>query len=80
MGSTESIKSAVEEGLGTSILSRWAARKECRYGSLKAAVFKEDKFVRDFSMVYRKSKEPPHTIEQFMGFLRRYPYNKLLND
>ena len=80
MGSTESIKSAVEEGLGTSILSRWAARKECRYGSLKAAVFKEDKFVRDFSMVYRKSKEPPHTIEQFMGFLRRYPYNKLLSD
>ena len=80
MGSTESIKSAVEEGLGTSILSKWAARKECRYGSLKAAVFKEDKFVRDFSMVYRKSKEPPHTIEQFMGFLRRYPYNKLLSD
>ncbi len=79
MGSTESIKSAVEEGLGTSILSRWAARKECRYGSLKTAVFKEDKFVRDFSLVYKKSKEPSHTIEQFIGFLRRYPFNKLLN-
>ena len=79
MGSTESIKSAVEEGLGTSIMSKWAARKETKYGSLKQAVFKEDKFVRDFSLVYKKSKEPSHTIEQFMGFLRRYPFNKLLN-
>ncbi len=80
MGSTESIKGAVEEGLGTSIMSRWAARKEVKYGSLKASVFKEDKFVRDFSLVYKKSKEQSHTIEQFMGFLRRYPYNKLLNN
>ncbi|KPK01256.1 MAG: hypothetical protein AMK71_06255 [Nitrospira bacterium SG8_35_4] len=79
MGSTESIKGAVEEGLGTSIMSRWAARKEIRYGSLKTSVFKEDKFVRDFSLLYKKSKEQSHTIEQFMGFLRRYPYSKLLN-
>ncbi len=79
MGSTESIKNAVEEGMGTSILSKWAARKECKFGTIKAAFFKEDKFVRDFSMVYKKSKEPSHTLEQFMGFLRRYPYNKLLN-
>lgn len=79
MGSTESIKSAVEEGLGTSILSRWATRKESRYGSLKTAVFKEDKFLRDFSLVHRKAKEPSHTIEQFMGFVRRYQYSKLLN-
>ena len=79
MGSTESIKTAVEEGLGTSILSKWAARKEVRYGSLKTAVFKEDKFVRDFSVVFKKSKEPSHTIEQFTGFLRRYPFNKLLS-
>jgi len=78
MGSTESIKSAVEEGLGVSVLSRWAARKECRYGSLKTAVFKEDKFIRDFSLVYRKSKEPSHTVEQFIGFLRKYPFSKLL--
>jgi DNA-binding transcriptional LysR family regulator len=78
MGSTESIKTAVEEGLGTSILSKWAARKELRYGSLKTAAFKEDKFIRDFSLVFKKSKEPSHTIEQFTGFLRRYPFNKLL--
>jgi DNA-binding transcriptional LysR family regulator len=79
MGSTESIKSAVEEGLGTSILSRWAVKKEGKYGSLKTAVFKEEKFVRDFSLVSKKSKEPSHTVEQFTAFLRRYPFNKLLN-
>lgn len=79
MGSTESIKGAVEEGLGTSILSKWASKKECKYGSLKTAAFKEEKFVRDFSLVFRKSKEPSHTVEQFIGFLRRYPFNKLLS-
>jgi DNA-binding transcriptional LysR family regulator len=79
MGSTEAIKSAVEEGLGTSILSRWAARKESKYGSLKTAAFKEDKCLRDFALIFKKSKEPTHTVEQFMAFLRKYPYNKLLN-
>ena len=79
MGSTEAIKSAVEEGLGTSILSRWATRKETKYGSLKTATFKEDKCLRDFSLIFKKSKEPTHTVDQFMAFLRKYPYNKLLN-
>ncbi|OGW65963.1 MAG: hypothetical protein A3J72_06930, partial [Nitrospirae bacterium RIFCSPHIGHO2_02_FULL_40_19] len=43
MGSTESIKSAVEEGLGVSIVSKWAAKKEIRYGTLKTASLKEDR-------------------------------------
>jgi|Deesub1362A_J573_1020465.scaffolds.fasta_scaffold01838_4 DNA-binding transcriptional LysR family regulator len=80
LGSTESIKGAVEEGLGTSIMSRWAIRKEVKYGTLKTAVFKEDKLIRDFSLIYKKSKEHSHTVEQFMAFLRRYPFNKLLNE
>ncbi len=79
MGSTESIKGAVEEGLGVSIVSRWAAKKESRYGILKTATFKEDKFVRDFSLIRRKSKESSHTVERFIDFLKRYPFDKLLN-
>ncbi len=79
MGSTESIKGAVEEGLGISIVSMWAAKKEVRYGSLKTATFKEDKLVRDFSLIYRKSKkEPSHPLENFLTFLKRYPFSKLL--
>lgn len=79
MGSTESIKGAVEEGLGVSIVSRWAAKKESRYGILKTATFKEDKFVRDFSLIRRRAKESSHTVERFIDFLKNYPFDKLLN-
>lgn len=78
MGSTESIKGAVEEGLGVSIISRWAAKKEAHYGSLRTATFKEDKFMRDFSLVRRRAKESSHTVDRFTDFLRHYPFNKLL--
>jgi len=78
MGSTESIKGAVEEGLGVSIVSRWAAKKESRYGSLKTTTFKEDKFVRDFSLLYRKARDSSHTLDKFLGFLKRYSFDKLL--
>ncbi len=78
MGSTESIKSAVEEGLGVSILSKWAAKKEIRYGTLKTVPFKEDKFVRDFSLLYRKAKDTSFTLDRFLGFLKKYPFEKQL--
>jgi len=79
MGSTESIKGAVEEGLGLSIVSRWAVRKENRFGSLKTATFKEDRFMRDFSLLYQKSKESSYLLDKFIGFLKKYPFERLLN-
>jgi DNA-binding transcriptional LysR family regulator len=78
MGSTESIKGAVEEGLGVSIVSKWAAKKEKRYGSIKTVTFKEEKFLRDFYLLRRKSKESSHTIEKFIAFLKQYPFDKQL--
>ncbi len=78
MGNTESIKGSVEEGLGVSIISRWAAKKEIRYGSLKVATFKEDKFIRDFALLYRKSQTRSHTLERFLTFLKAYPFDQLL--
>jgi DNA-binding transcriptional LysR family regulator len=79
MGSTESIKGAVEEGLGVSIISMWAAKKEKRYGTLKTATFKEERFIRDFSLLRRKAKESSHTVERFISFLKSYPFDKLLS-
>ncbi len=79
MGSTASIKSAVEEGLGVSILSKWAVKKEVKYGVIKTAGFKDETFKRDFSLVYKKSKEPSHTLQSFLKFLKKYPFDKLLN-
>ncbi len=79
MGSTASIKSAVEEGLGVSIASKWAVKKEVKYGVIKTANFKDEKFKRDFSLVYKKAKEPSHTLQSFLRFLKKYPFDKLLN-
>jgi DNA-binding transcriptional LysR family regulator len=79
MGSTESIKGAVEEGLGVSIVSRWATKKETRYGSLKTATFKEQKIVRDFSLLNRKPGSSSHALDKFLGFLKNYSFDKLLN-
>ncbi|MEK7698080.1 MAG: selenium metabolism-associated LysR family transcriptional regulator [Nitrospirota bacterium] len=78
MGSTESIKSAVEEGLGVSIVSRWAAKKEIRYGTLKTASLKEDRFMRDFSLLYRKAKDTSFTLDKFLTFLKKYPFDRQL--
>jgi len=79
MGSTESIKFAVEEGLGVSIISKWAIKKEIRCGTLKTATFKEDKFVRDFSLLRHKAKGSSYVVDNFLEFLKSYPFNKLLN-
>jgi len=78
MGSTESIKGAVEEGLGVSILSKWATKKETRFGILKTATFKEEKIIRDFSLLYRKPKNYSHALDKFLGYLKRYNFDKLL--
>jgi len=78
MGSTESIKSAVEEGLGVSIVSKWATKKEVHYKTLKTVTFREAKFEREFSLLRRKIKGSTYTLDTFLGFLRGYPFDKLL--
>lgn len=79
LGSTEAIKSAVEEGMGISIISAWAAKKELRYGTLKTAQFKEMKFLRNFSLIYPKGNIKSYIFEQFLDFLKIYPFDELLN-
>lgn len=74
LGSTEAIKTAVEDGLGLSIVSAWAARKELKAGSLVAATFKDAKFSRHFTLIQRKNTFASHTQEEFLEFLKIYPY------
>ncbi len=78
LGSTEAIKDAVENRLGVSIISRWAARKESRYGTLRLLSLKEEKMVRDFSLVINKNSVASNSLEEFLAFLKNYPYEKLL--
>lgn len=79
LGSTEAIKDAVENGLGVSIISRWAARKEKKYGTLHLLGIKEEKMVRDFSLVVNKNSVSSNSLEEFLTFLRAFPFDTLLS-
>ena len=78
-GSTEAIKDAVENGLGVSIISRWAARKESKYGTLRLLSLKEEKMVRDFSLIINKNSISYNALEEFLTFLKAFPFNELLS-
>ena len=73
LGSTEAIKSAVEEGMGVSILSAWAVRQAIKHGTLKATTFKDVKFHRNFSIISPKRNYCTHTAKEFLNFLKVYP-------
>jgi len=79
LGSTEAIKHTVENGMGVSIVSRWAALKEAKFGTLKLLSFKEEKMMRDFSLVSQKYSVFSHAVEEFLDYLKSYPYDKLLS-
>ncbi len=79
LGSTQAIKEAVENGLGVSIISRWSARKELRFGTLHTLNFKEEKMVRNFSLLTHRNSVSSHATEEFLSYLKSYPFDKLLS-
>ena len=79
LGSTEAIKEAVENGMGVSIVSKWAARKEAKYGSLKLVTPKEEKILRTFSLITVK-KVVSHAVDEFLVYLKSYPYDNLFSE
>ncbi|MBZ0156133.1 MAG: LysR family transcriptional regulator [Alphaproteobacteria bacterium] len=80
LGGTESIKEAVESGMGISIVSRWAARKELRYGTLRMITPKEEKILRDFSLIMPKNAVISHAVDEFLSYLKAYHYDTLLSE
>jgi len=78
LGSTEAIKDAVENGVGLSIVSKWAIRKERRYGSIDMLKFKEGKMLRDFSLIFSRNAVTSYATEEFLNYIKKYPYTKLL--
>ncbi len=79
LGSTEAIKEAVERGVGLSIVSKWAIRKESKAGTVASLVFKEGRMLRDFSLIFNKNTVTSYAVEEFLNFLRQYSYAKLIN-
>jgi len=57
LDSTESIKSAVEAGLGVGFVSRWAISKELELGTLKIGQVRGLQMARHFSLVTRTGPE-----------------------
>ncbi|MGX6444058.1 LysR family transcriptional regulator [Neobacillus sp. K501] len=68
-GSTQLIKESVEAGLGVSLLSYWAVRKECSMGTLKILDVKQLPITRDFSVVLR-SPFQTKALNVFLELLR----------
>lgn len=79
LGSTEAIKEAVESGIGISIISAWAARKECKHNTLRTISLKEEKFYRDFSLIFHKNTILTHSVDEFLTYLKGYSFDKLIS-
>ncbi len=80
LGSIGSVKEAVERGMGVSVVSKWAIRKEIKNGTLKMLVPKEGRILRKFSLVIQKNSVLTHAVDEFVSYLKAYPYENLSLD
>ena len=71
LGSPESIKGAIEAGMGISILSRSTIDKELQLRTL-TCVELEPRLERPFSFVHQKQKFRVRAIEELLDFARTY--------
>jgi len=74
MGSTESIKAAVESGNGIAMLSRWAVKKEVEDGRLKTISLREGGISRDLTLIYPKKQHLSHADKELILFIKNYAY------
>ncbi|MFZ3089021.1 MAG: selenium metabolism-associated LysR family transcriptional regulator [Nitrospirota bacterium] len=77
LGSTEAIKTAVEQGMGVSILSRWAVKKEVQFGTIKVNSFKDIQLMRNFSIIFPKRGSLSNTATEFLEFLKIFPFQNI---
>jgi len=68
LDSTETIKSAVEAGLGIGFVSRWAISKELELGALKVVQVTGLKITRHFSLISRTGPKPQGPAGAFRSF------------
>ena len=68
LDSTETIKSAVEAGLGVGFVSRWAISKELELGALKVVRVAGLRIARHFSIISRAGPKPQGSAGAFRAF------------
>ncbi|GED67349.1 LysR family transcriptional regulator [Brevibacillus reuszeri] len=71
-GSTQVIKEAVEAGLGISLLSYWAIRKERKLGTLCTLKVAGTPVTRDFSLVTKTKEFHTKALDIFMDLIRTH--------
>lgn len=69
LGSTESVKRAVQCGAGVSFVSERAVRNEVALGLLRAVAIEGVELARDFFVVRRRNKALSPATEALLGFL-----------
>lgn len=69
---TDTIKMAVAEGLGVSVISQRAVRSEIEAGILGSVNIDGLSFKRKFKLIYHKNKYLTEAMEHFIGFLMKY--------
>lgn len=77
LGSSESIKAAVEAGLGIALVSQWTVLKEKKLDSLKILRINGINFKRDFTIILKQGQFKTKAMEQFLNFLhesKQHPY------
>ncbi|MBF0415266.1 MAG: LysR family transcriptional regulator [Magnetococcales bacterium] len=70
LGTTESVKAAVEGGVGFSILSSVALRKELQLQSLVVRRVKGIRFRRLLNFIYQKQKFRSKAVEEFLNYAK----------
>lgn len=71
LGSPESVKGAVEAGMGISVVSRATIQKELKLGTL-VAIELDPPLERPFSFVHQKQKFRLRVMEELLEFARNY--------
>lgn len=72
IGSTEAIKSAVESGLGISIISKSCIRKEKELGLLREIRIKDVRIRRSLQLIYHKNKVMHPAEEAMVHFIHMF--------
>jgi molybdate transport repressor ModE-like protein len=77
LGSTESVKTAVETGSGIAMVSKWSVKKELEDGRLKIIRLKEGGISRTISLISSKNYRLSNADKEFILFAKNYPYESL---
>lgn len=71
LGSSEAVREAVIAGLGVSVISIHAVRRELQHGILRRVEIKNCRIERNFHIIYKRQFEPMPYHKLFLDFLRK---------